>query len=66
MLKILAKSELLEVNRQSMWVEIKNLIKVDTDTEKQKPNAITKLLHPQLAICSAALVPMAERQTVPA
>lgn len=41
----IAKNELLEDNRQSMWVEIKDLVKFDTDIEKQKPNAITKFLH---------------------
>jgi len=41
----IAKNELIEVNRQSMWVEIKDLVKLDTDTEKLKPNAITKFLH---------------------
>ncbi len=38
----IAKNELIEFNRQSMWVEIKDLVKFDTDTEKQKPNAITR------------------------
>lgn len=41
----IAKNELFDVSRQSMWVEIKDLIKFDTDVEKQKPNAITKSLH---------------------
>ena len=41
----IAKNELIEVNRQSMWVEIMDLVKFDTDIETQKPNAITKLLH---------------------